>query len=234
MAKLFAKEGATVVICGRNQERGYQTVADIKQGGGEATFIPADVSNVADVARLVKKAVERYGKINILVPNAGILGLGSATEVSLETWHQAIGTNLNGVFYLCRFAIPEMIKAGGGVIVITASIAGFKAFPNHAAYCASKGALISLTKSLALDYADHKIRVNCLCPGPVDTPLIWDSAKAFENPETVVREVGNNTLMKRLGIPADVAQAALFLACEDSSWLTGIALTIDGGVMTGN
>ncbi len=233
MAKLFAKEGASVVISGRNQERGNQTVDDIKKDGGEAIFISADVSNIDDVAQLVKKAVEKYGKINILVPNAGILGLGSVTEVSLETWHQTIGTNLNGVFYLCRFAIPEMIKAGGGVIVINASIAGFKAFPNHPAYCASKGALISLTKNLALDYADHKIRVNCLCPGPVDTPLIWDSAKAFENPETVVQEVGNNTLMKRLGTPDDVAKAGLFLACNDSAWITGIALTIDGGIMTG-
>jgi len=233
IAKLFAKEGASVVVSGRNQERGHQTAADIKKDGGEAVFIAADVSNLDDVAQLVQKAVEEYGQIDVLVPNAGILGLGSATEVSLETWHQAVGTNLNGVFYLCRFAIPEMIKASGGVIVINASIAGFKAFPNHAAYCASKGALIPLTKNLALDYADHNIRVNCLCPGPVDTPLIWDSAKAFENPETVVQEVGQNTPMRRLGTPADVAKAALFLACDDSSWITGIALTIDGGAMTG-
>lgn len=233
IARLFAQEGASVVVSGRNQERGNQTVADIKKAGGEATFIPADVSKVDDVARLVQKTVDAYGTINVLVPNAGILGLGSVTEVPLETWDQTIGANLNGVFYLCRFAIPEMIKAGGGVIVINASIAGFKAFPNHPAYCASKGALIPLTKNLAMDYAKHNIRVNCLCPGPVDTPLIWDSAQAFENPETVVQEVGESTLMKRLGTPADVAKAALFLACEDSSWITGIALTIDGGKMTG-
>ena len=233
IAKLFAKEGAAVVISGRNRERGQQVEAEIRGAGGEATFIPADISNIADVEQLVIKAVEKYGKINILVPNAGILGLGSITEVSLETWHQAIGTNLNGVFYLCRFAIPEMIKAGGGVVVITASIAGFKAFPNHAAYCASKGALIPLTKNLAVDYAEHNIRVNCLCPGPVDTPLIWDSAKAFPNPATVVQEVGAGTLMRRLGTPDDVAKAALFLACDDSAWITGVALTIDGGVMTG-
>ena len=233
IAKLFAKEGAAVVISGRNRERGQQVEAEIRGAGGEATFIPADISNIADVEQLVIKAVEKYGKINILVPNAGILGLGSITEVSLETWHQAIGTNLNGVFYLCRFAIPEMIKAGGGVVIITASIAGFKAFPNHAAYCASKGALIPLTKNLAVDYAEHNIRVNCLCPGPVDTPLIWDSAKAFPNPATVVQEVGAGTLMRRLGTPDDVAKAALFLACDDSAWITGVALTIDGGVMTG-
>ncbi|KAA3655886.1 MAG: SDR family NAD(P)-dependent oxidoreductase [Chloroflexi bacterium] len=233
IAKLFAKEGASVVISGRSEVRGNQAVDEIRQDGGEATFIAADISKADEVEQLVQQAVEKYSKINILVPNAGILGIGSITEVSLETWDQTIGTNLNGVFYLCRFAIPEMIKTGGGEIVINASIAGFKAFPNHPAYCASKGALISLTRNLAIDYANHRIRVNCLCPGPIDTPLIWDSAKAFANPATVVQEVGNNTLMKRLGTPGDVAKAALFLASNDSSWITGIALTIDGGVMTG-
>ena len=233
IAKLFAKEGAAVILSGRSAERGNQIVDEIRQDGGEAIFIAADISKVDDVQKLVQQAVKKYGKINILVPNAGILGIGSVTEVSLETWDQTIGTNLNGVFYLCRFAIPEIIKAGGGEIVINASIAGFKAFPNHPAYCASKGALISLTRNLAVDYAAHKIRVNCLCPGPVDTPLLWDSAKAFANPATVVQEVGDKTLMQRLGTPDDVAKAALFLASDDSSWITGTALTIDGGIMTG-
>lgn len=232
MATLFAKEGAAVVVSGRNRERGNEVVADIKKDGGEAIFIAADVSRAGEVAQLVEKTIAEYGQLDVLAPNAGILGLGSVTEVSLDTWHEAIATNLNGVFYLCRFAIPEMRRGGGGVIVINASIAGFKAFPNHPAYCASKGALISLTRNLAVDYADDNIRVNCLCPGPVDTPLIWASAVAFENPATVVQEVGNNTLMKRLGTPDDVSQAALFLACSDSSWITGTALTIDGGVMT--
>ena len=231
IAKLFAKEGALVVINGRNKNRGNQTVDEIRKNGGEATFISADISKVEEVEVLIKKAVEKYGKINILVPNAGILGIGSVTEVSLETWDQTIGTNLNGVFYLCRFTIPEMIKTGGGAIVINASIAGFKSFPNHAAYSASKGALIPLTKNLAIDYADHKIRVNCLCPGPVDTPFIWDSAKAFPNPETAVQEAGENTLMKRLGTPDDIAKVALFFACDDSSWITGTTLVIDGGIM---
>lgn len=206
---------------------------EIRQDGGEAIFIAADISKADEVENLVQQAVNKYAKINILVPNAGILGIGSVTEVPLETWNQTIGTNLNGVFYLYRFGIPEMIKAGGGQIVINASIAGFKAFPNHPAYCASKGALISLTRNRAVDYAEYKIRANCFCPGPVDTPLIWDSTKAFAKPTTVVQEVGNKTLMKRLGTPDDVAKAALFLASDDSSWITGTALTIDGGIMTG-
>ena len=235
IAQLFAREGASVVINGRNAQRGSQTVDEIRRAGGNATFVAADIGNADEVAQLVQQTAAQYGQVDILVPNVGVLGLGSATAVSLETWHETINTNLNGVFYLCRFAIPEMIKAGGGAIVINASIAAFKAFPNHPAYCASKGALIPLTKNLAIDYAAHNIRVNCLCPGPVDTPLIWDSAQAFANPATAVQEAGENTLIGRLGTPEDVAKAALFLASDDaSSWITGAALTIDGGIMTGN
>jgi len=138
IARLFAKEGAAVILSGRNIERGDQISNQINRDGGESVFIPADISKVDEVEKLIRKAVERYSKINILVPNAGILGLGSVTEVPLETWDQTIATNLNGVFYLCRYAIPEMVKARGGAIVINASIAGLKAFPNHPAYCVQK------------------------------------------------------------------------------------------------
>ena len=233
IAKLFAKEGALVVVSGRSGKRGGQVVDEIRDNNGKAVFIPADVSKSDDVKQLVEKTVEEFGKINILIANAGILGIGSITEVSFELWDQTIGTNLNGVFYLCRFGIPEIIKQGGGTIVINSSIAGFKGFPSHPAYCASKGALIALTKNLAIDYAKHNIRANCLCPGPVDTPLIWDSAKAFSDPEAAVADVAKQTLLGRLGTPEDVAKTALFLASADSSWITGIAITIDGGIMTG-
>lgn len=233
IAQLFAKEGAKVVVNGRNEERGNQTVEDIKKNGGKATFIKADVSEAIQVEELIAHTIEKYGTLNTLVPNSGILGIGSVTEISLDEWNQTIGTNLNGVFLLCRYAIPQMIKAGGGSIVINASIAGFKSFANHPAYCASKGALIPLAKNLAIDYAAQNIRVNCLCPGPVDTPLIWDSAKAFKKPDSAVQEAGESTLLKRLGTPEDVAKAALFLASDDSSWITGTTLTIDGGIMAG-
>src|SRR5690606_36036515 len=124
-------------------------------------------------------------------PNAGMLGLASVTEISLETWHQTMNTNLHAVFYLIKLAIPEMLKRGGGSIVVNASIAAMKAFPNHAAYCASKGALIPLVKQIALDYGPA-IRANVICPGPVDTPFIWDSARAFPDPETVVQKTGQS------------------------------------------
>ena len=140
--------------------------------------------------------------------------------------------NLDAVFYLMRFALPDMQRRGSGSFVVVSSIAALKGFPNHAAYCASKGALVSLVRQVAIDYGP-KVRVNALCPGPTDTPLIWDSAAAFPDPAKAVEDAGKRTLMKRLGQPEDIARAALFLASSDSEWVTGTSLTVDGGIMTG-
>ena len=233
IALLFAQEGAQVVVNGRNPDRGNAVVREIEENGGEAIFVQSDIARAGEVESLVQKTVNAFGKVTTLVPNAGVLGNGSVTELSLETWDKTLGINLNGVFYLCKYGIPELIKNGRGSIVINASIASYKGFPNHPAYCASKGALIPLAKNLALDYAKNKIRVNCICPGPVDTPLLWDSAQAFPNPETVVQEVGENTCIGRLGTSEDVAKLALFLATENAAWITGSAMTIDGGIMAG-
>ena len=169
--------------------------------------------------------------MDIVIANAGFLGLGSITDVSLETWHQTINTNLNSIFYLARMAIPEMLKRGKGNLIVNGSIAAFKSFPNHPAYCASKGALVPLVKQIAQDYGP-KIRANLICPGPIDTPLIWDSAKAFPDPDKAVEDAANATLLNRLGTPEDVAKAALFLASEDSSFITGSSITVDGGILT--
>ncbi len=198
---------------------------------GRAVFVPGDVSNIDVNEKLVSEAIRNFGKLDIVVTNAGKLGLGSVTDISLDDWKETIATNLNAVFYLSRFAIPEMQKNGRGTLLINSSIAAFKSFPNHAAYCASKAALIALVKEMALDYGPT-IRINAMCPGPVDTPLIWDSAKAFENPETIVQQTANNTLMKRLGKPEDIASLALFLVSDESSWITGASFTIDGGILT--
>ncbi|MEM7144225.1 MAG: glucose 1-dehydrogenase [Verrucomicrobiota bacterium] len=231
IARRFAKEGAAVVINGTHQERGAAVEKSINDNGGNALFYQADVSKADEVEAMVNAAVDHFSKLTILVPNAGILGNGLATEISLETWHDTIGVNLNGVYYLCRYGLPHLIEAGGGTVVINASIASFKSFPQHPAYCASKGALIPLTKNLAHDYAEHHIRVNALCPGPVDTPLIWDSVKAFPNADTIIDETIAMTAAKRLGTPEDIADAALFFASKRSSFVTGASLVIDGGVM---
>lgn len=232
IAGLFAREGCAVVLSGRNEERGREVVQEIEACGTRARFISGDVARLEVNERLVEECLSSFGRLDVVSTNAGSLGLGSLTEVSLSTWRETVAVNLDSVFFLLRCAIPAMRANGGGTIVVTGSIAGLKAFPNHAAYCASKGALISLVRQVAVDYGPA-IRINLLCPGPVDTPLIWDSAAAFPNPSRAVADVAERTLMKRLGHPEDIARAALFLASEDSSWITGSALTIDGGIMTG-
>ena len=230
MAERFAIEGAALILSGRDLEKGKELEKTISATGARVKFVAGDVGTLEVNQLLVKTAIEYFGKLDFVVTNAGILGLGSVTEISLEDWNNTINTNLNSVFYLSRFAIPEMQKQGGGTILVNSSIAAFKSFPNHAAYCATKAALVALVKEMAVDYGPS-IRVNTICPGPVDTPMIWDSAKAFESPETIVQQTADNTLMKRLGKPADIASLALFLVSDEASWITGSASTIDGGIL---
>jgi len=203
-----------------------------EEAGGEAVFCAGDIATVEANQALVDTARDRFGGIDILVPNAGILGNGSVLEAPLEVWRRTIDVNLNAVYYLIKLAAPAILERGGGSIVVNGSIAAFKGFPKHPAYCASKGALVPLVRQLAIDLGPT-IRVNILCPGQVDTPLLWESAKAFPDPETAVQAAADKMPLGRLGTPADIAQAALFLASDDASWITGTALTIDGGVMTG-
>ncbi len=231
-AILFAREGAGVVASGRDPERGRALVEEIRGEGGRVEFVAGDVGLAETNERLVETCRREFGGVDVAVCCAGMLGLGSATDVPLETWRQTLAVNLDAVFYLMRFALPDMQERGGGSFVVVSSIAARKGFPNHAAYCASKGALVSLVRQVAIDYGP-KVRVNALCPGPVDTPLIWASAVAFPDPAKAVEDVGKRTLMKRLGRPEDIARAALFLASSDSEWITGTSLTVDGGIMTG-
>ncbi len=230
IAERFAKEGAAVVAAGRNAARGRSLVEKIRAEGGRIEFVAGDVGTLEANQALVRAAVDRFGGVDTIVMSAGELGLGSVTDVPLEIWHSTIAANLHSVFYLCRVAIPEMNKRGGGTVVVNGSIAAYKGFPNHAAYCASKGALVPFVKQMARDYGPA-IRVNLMCPGPVDTPLIWDSAKAFPDPGKAVQAAADGTVQKRLGLPKDIANLALFLASDESSWMTGAAITIDGGAL---
>lgn len=233
IALLFAREGAAVVGNGRDPGRGAKLVEEIAAEGGRAVFVAGDVTDPATNDRLVAECERHFGRLDVAVANAGVLGLGSVTELPIEAWKQTLAVNLDAVFYLMRSAIPAMRASGGGAIVVNGSIAAFKGFPNHAAYCASKGALVALVRQVAIDVGPA-IRVNVLCPGPVDTPLLWDSAVAFPEPAEAVAAAGRKTILKRLGQPEDVAKAALFLASSESDWITGSALTVDGGIMTGS
>ncbi len=230
IARLFAEEGASVVVNGRNAMRGEQVTSDIMGQGGRATFVRSDISTMEGNAILMGETVKIFGAPDIVVTNAGYLGLGRITEVDPEVWHKTIDTNLNSIFYLLRLALPEMQKKGAGTVIITGSIAAFKSFPAHPAYNASKGALVPLVKQIALDYGPE-IRANLICPGPIDTPFIHASAVAFPHPESAVREAAEATMFGRLGQPEEVARAALFLASGDASFITGSVITVDGGIM---
>ncbi|CAN0600640.1 unnamed protein product, partial [Ectocarpus sp. 12 AP-2014] len=224
IAQTFDAQGAKLILSGRNEERGNVLAKELTN----SVFVAGDVSDATNNERLVKTAIETFGKLDIISINAGILGLGNVVDLAIEDWHTTLNTNLSAIFYLSKYAIPHLEKEHGNML-INASIAAFKSFPNHPAYCASKAASIALMKQMAVEYAP-KIRVNAICPGPVDTPLLWDSAKAFDNPEVAVKDAGKATLMQRLGTPEDVAKLALFLVSDDASWITGTAMTIDGGI----
>ena len=228
MAELFAAEGAQLVINGRDEERGNRIATHILAYNDDVVFVPGDVSKAETNQELVETAVGTYGRLDGVVTNAGNLGLGPVDKLSDEEWHFTFGTNVHSVFYLSRYAIPEMEKTGTGVMLINASIAAFKTFPRHPAYGASKAAAVALARQLALDHGPG-IRVNAICPGPVDTPLIWNSAQAFPNPDEAVAEAAGATALKRLGKPEDIARLALFLVSDASSWMSGSVLTIDGG-----
>jgi len=225
IAKSFYEQGAKLVLSGRNKERGVSLASEL----GDSVFVAGDVSESGYNEKLVKSAIEHFGKLDIVSLNAGTLGLGNVVELSIDDWHKTLDTNLSAIFFMSKYAMPHLEKSNG-TLLINASIAAYKSFPNHPAYCASKAGAVALMKQLAVEYAP-KIRVNAICPGPVDTPFIWDSAKAFENPETAVADAGKATLLKRLGTPEDVTKLALFLVSDDASWITGTAMTIDGGIL---
>ena len=225
IAKKFSAEGAKLILSGRDKARGSKLESELEN----TVFLEGDVQELAYNEKLVETAVSNFGSLDILSLNAGILGLGNVVDLPVKVWQDTLGTNLSAIFYLSKYAIPHL-KKSRGTILINASIAAFKSFPNHPAYCASKAGSVALMKQMAVEYGPE-IRVNAICPGPVDTPLLWDSAKAFENPETAVENAGRSTLLKRLGTPDDVAKLALFLVSDEASWITGTAMTIDGGIL---
>lgn len=225
IATQFHAHGAKLVISGRNKERGNSLAKEL----AGAVFVSGDVSEPQYNALLVKTAIQHFGKLDIVSLNAGTLGLGNVVELSMEDWHKTVDVNLSAIFYMSKHAIPHLEKSNG-TILINASIAAYKSFPNHPAYCASKAGAVALMKQLAVEYGP-KVRVNAICPGPVDTPFIRDSAKAFAHPESAVEDAGKATLMKRLGTPEEVSKLALFLVSEDAAWITGTAMTIDGGIL---
>jgi NAD(P)-dependent dehydrogenase (short-subunit alcohol dehydrogenase family) len=227
-ALLFSEEGAKIVVSDVSKESGEESVHLVTKRGGVAIFVGTDVTKSRDVKAMVEKSIRTFGKIDVLYNNAGISPSGKITDISEKDWDSVMNINLKGVFLCSKYVVPNMLRAGGGVIVNTASAFGLNAFPGKAAYCASKAGVVLLTKEMALDYAP-KIRVNCICPGAVHTPMYNRILATLKDPEQAKKEELKWYPLGRVAEPEEIAKAALYLASEDSSYVTGIALTVDGG-----
>ncbi len=225
-AQLFAKEGASVV-CNSITDSASKVEARIRKGGGEATFVRGDVSEVQDAQRIVETAVKSYGELDILVNNAGIVLPGRVDEMSLEDWERTMAVNVRGVYLLSKYAVPHLKKTRG-VIVNTSSVLALKGVKNRAAYSASKGAVVSLTKAMAADYMEDGIRVNCICPGTIDTPSLAHRLAQFPNPDEARKQFIARQPIGRLGTSEEIAEGILYLTLAE--FTTGISLSVDGGM----
>ena len=228
-AVLFAKEGAPVSITGRNEKRGHVVTASILEAGGRAIFIPTDVRKAAECERAVNETIKAFGRIDILFNNAGIFYPRAAIECSEEEWDEQIDVNLKGTFLMSKYALPGMIAQGGGVIINNSSGWGVVGGDKAVAYCASKGGVVLMTKAMAIDHGRQGIRVNCICPGDIETPMLPSDAKMRGLPWNDYIAGCANRPLGRVGTPEEIAKAVLFLASDDSSFMTGATLVVDGG-----
>ncbi len=234
-AALFGQEGAKVMCADLDAEGAERVAQQITGSGGEAASLQADVSQAADVERMVRQTVERWQRLDVLVNNAGILFLSPITQVPEEEWDRVMSINLKGVFLGCKYAIPQMVGQGKGVIVNTASISGLRGFATYGTYGASKGGVVQLTKAVAVEFARMNVRVNCVCPGVIDTAFLDQGVVmlGIDRAELEAR-LGQGHPMGRIGRPEEVAAAILFLASEEASFITGVALSVDGGLWAGS
>ena len=228
-AILFAKEGAKVAITGRSETRGHAVTEQITKGGGRAIFIRADVRKADDCRRAVDETVRTFGRLDVLFNNAGIFYAHTALECSEEEWDEQLDINLKGAFLMSKFALPPMIGQGSGVIINNSSGWGLVGGDRAVAYCASKGGMVLMTKAMAIDHGRQGIRVNCICPGDVDTPMLPADARLRGLKWEEYLAGCATRAMGRIGTPEEIARAVLFLASEDSSFMTGAALVVDGG-----
>jgi NAD(P)-dependent dehydrogenase (short-subunit alcohol dehydrogenase family) len=229
-ALIFSREGAKIAVSDWKPELGDETVTLVKKAGGEAIFIRTDVSESADVQNLVRTTVSTYGRIDILYNNAGVgfsspLSMADVINTPEADWDRVIAINLRSMYLTAKYGIPEMIKSGGGSIINTASIAALIGSEAAHAYTAAKGGMVALSRALAVEFGPKNIRVNCICPGAIDTPMIApviDPLKKSGQPFM-------RSPIRRLGMPEDIANCALYLASDESSFVTGATLVVDGG-----
>jgi NAD(P)-dependent dehydrogenase (short-subunit alcohol dehydrogenase family) len=233
-ALLFAREGASVAVVDLDPQAGEAVVQEIVRDGGKAIFYRADVTRAADCEEAVQRTVSELGGIHVLFNNAGIIRRASVVEVSEEDWDRVMAVNVKSMFLMSRLVVPIMAKSGGGSIINMASGWGLVGGPRAAAYCASKGAVVLLTKAMAVDHGPQNIRVNCICPGDTDTGMLRQEAQQLGEREDRFLAESAHRPLGRVGRPEEIAQAALYLAGDAASFVTGTALVVDGGGLAGS
>jgi len=232
-ALLFAREGAAVAVVDINEAEGEAVAQAIVAEGGQATFLQGDVTQVEDCRRAVQETVDRWGGLDILFNNAGIIRRANVLETTEAEWDRVMAVNVKSIFLLSKYAIPVMAAAGGGSIINTASGWGLVGGKNAVSYCASKGAVVNMTRAMALDHGPQNIRVNCLCPGDTDTAMLRNEAHQMGQPEATFLAGAADRPLRRVGQPEDIARAALYLAGDGAAFVTGAALVVDGGGLAG-
>jgi len=233
-ALLFGREGAAVVGIDLDETGGRQLAAEISASGGRGIFVKADVSQSKDCKRAVDKAVADFGRIDVLFNNAGIIRRSSVVDLWEEDWDRVMDVNVKSMFLMSKLVVPIMAAAGGGSIINTASGWGLTGGAKAAVYCASKGAVVLLTKAMAVDHGRQNIRVNCICPGDTDTGMLRNEAQQLGEDATRFLEEAARRPLGRIGTPEEIAKAVLYLATDASSFVTGTALLIDGGGLAGS
>ena len=229
-AKLFSNEGARVVIAARNEEDGRAAASQVLN----AIFVRCDVKRAEECRNAVEETVSAFGRLDILFNNAGVIYRNRPVEATSEAeWDDTMGTNLKGAFLMSKYALPQLRANGGGAIVNSASYVALVGFPGLAAYCASKAAVVNLTRAMALDHAHENIRVNCICAGSVDTGMIHSAWRDYGNVEEAAVVWAAKHPMGRIATPNEIARVVLFLASDDSSFITGAAVPVDGGITAG-
>ncbi|MFQ5899298.1 MAG: SDR family oxidoreductase [Candidatus Methylomirabilia bacterium] len=231
-ALLFAREGAKVVAADIKRHLAEQTAQMIQTHGGEARPVEVDVGSAASVQRMFQETVEAYGGLNVLVNNAGYGFAATVEQTDEADWERLMAVNLKGVYLGCKYAIPLMRRGGGGAIVNTASVVAMVGIENRAAYCASKGGVAALTRAMALDHVRDGIRINCVAPGTIDTPFFTEIFAKSPDPAGLRKQLGARQPMGRMGRAEEIASALLYLASEESSFVTGSVLVVDGGMTT--